>query len=64
MAGVVREMKAKIGNLGVVMSIDNTKWKLNTKLFADDTVLLTESEKDTQKLVNEFSNVCVKKLSN
>ncbi len=29
MDGVVREMKVKIGNLGVEMSIDNTKLKLN-----------------------------------
>ncbi len=43
------------------MSIGNTKWKLNTILFADDTVLLAESEKDLQKLVNEFSNVCVRR---
>ncbi len=35
-------MKAKIGNLGAEMSIDNTKWKLNTLSFADDTVLLAE----------------------
>ncbi len=27
-------------------------------LFGDDTVLLAESEKNLQKLVNEFSNVC------
>jgi len=61
MDGVVREMKAKVGNVGVEMSIDKSKWKLNTILFADDTVLLAESEKDLQKLVNEFSTVCVRR---
>ncbi len=40
------------------MSIDNAKWKISNKLFADDTVLLAESEKNLQKLVNKFSNVC------
>ncbi len=54
MDGVARKLKAKIGNLGVEMSIDNIKWKLSTILFADDAVLLAESEKDLQKLVNEF----------
>ncbi len=44
MNGVVWEIKAKLGNLCVEMNIDNTKWKLNTMLFADDTVLLGKSE--------------------
>ncbi len=61
MDGVIREMKAKIGNLGIEMSIDNAKWNLSTILFADDTVLLAESEKVLQKLVNEFSNVCLRR---
>ncbi len=30
-------------------------------LFADDTVLQAENEKDLQKLVNEFSTVCVRR---
>ncbi len=54
-------MKSKIGNLGIEMSIDNAKWELSNMLFADDTVLLAESEKDLQKLVTEFSNVCVRR---
>ncbi len=37
---------------------DRQREKINNMLFADDTVLLAESEKDLQKLVNEFSNVC------
>ncbi len=45
MDGVIREIKAKIGNIGIEMRIDNAKWKISTKLFADDTVLLAESEK-------------------
>ncbi len=61
MDGVVREIKAKIENLGVEMSIDNTKWKFNTMLPVDETALLVESEKDLQKLVKEFRNVCVRR---
>ncbi len=45
MDGVVRELKAEIGNIGVKMSVDNTKWKLNTMLFADDRVLLSQNRK-------------------
>ncbi len=40
MDGIVKEVKAKIGNLGVEISIE---WKLNTMLFAGNTVLLPES---------------------
>ena len=58
MDGVIREMKAKIGDVGVSMSVDGGKWCVNTILFADDTVLIAESEKDLQKLVSEFDNVC------
>ncbi len=61
MDGVIREIKAKIVNIGIEMRIDNAKWKISTKLFADDTVLLAESEKNLQKLINEISNVCVRR---
>ncbi len=46
--GVVREVIAKAGSVGIERSIDNTKWKFNTTsiLFSDDTVILAESEKD------------------
>ncbi len=40
MDGVVKEMEAKIGNVGVEMSIDNEKQKFNIMMSADDTVLL------------------------
>ncbi len=52
MDGVIKEMKAKIGNLGIEMSIDYAKWKISNMLFADDTLLLAEIIKDLQKLVN------------
>jgi len=53
-------MKANVGNVGVEMSIHKTKWKLNTILFLDDTLLLAECEEHLQKLVNKFSTVCVR----
>ncbi len=61
MDGVVREMKAKVGNVGMEMSIITTKWKLKTILFVDDIVQLAENGRDLQKMVNEFSTVCVRK---
>ncbi len=50
MDGVVREMKTKVRNVAVKMSIDKTEWKLSTMLFADDSVLLAESEKIFTKI--------------
>ncbi len=38
--------------------MDNAKWKLNTILFAVDTVLIVENERGLQKLVEEFNSVC------
>ncbi len=46
LAGVVREVEAKVGNVGVELCMDDTIWKLNTVLFADDIVLIAESERD------------------
>ncbi len=34
------------------------EWVLNSILFADDTVLIAESESDLQNLVSVFDNVC------
>ena len=36
-------------------------WKVNQLLFADDTVLVAESEEDLQKLVTEFERVCTRR---
>ena len=58
MDGVIREMKAKVDGGGVEMCVNDDKWMLNTILFADDTVLIAENEKDLQKLVNVFDSVC------
>lgn len=41
MDGVVREIKARVGNTGVELCTGITKWKLNAILFAGDTVLIT-----------------------
>ncbi len=38
MDGVIREMKAKVGDVGVEMCVNGGKWVLSAILFADDTV--------------------------
>ncbi len=44
MDGVMREVKGKVGELGVKMYNEGRKWMLNSILFADDTVLIAENE--------------------
>ena len=61
MDGVIREMKAKSGGVGAKMLEDGNEWWMITSLFADDTVLFAESEKELQRVVNEFYNVCTRR---
>jgi len=58
MDGVIREMKAKLGKVGAKLNVEGEDWWLITSLFADDSVLMAESEKELQKIVDEFNNVC------
>lgn len=46
MDGVMKEMKGKVGEVGVEMFTEGRKWVLNSILFADDALLIAESEKD------------------
>lgn len=57
--GVVRDMKAWVGNFGVDLCKDLcTKWKLNMILFPDDVVLTADNQRDLQKFAKEFDIVC------
>ena len=59
MDGVVREVYARVGNVGVRMTdAREVEWLISQLLFADDTALVAESEKELQKLVTEFGVVC------
>ncbi len=39
----MREMKGKVGEVGVRIYAEGRKWVLNSILFADDTVLIAEN---------------------
>ncbi len=54
----MREVKGKVGEVGLRKYDEGRKWFLNSILFADDTVLIAESESDLQNLVNVFDSVC------
>ena len=58
MDSVIREMKAKVGKVGARMNVEGERWWLVTSLFADDSVLMAESESELQKIVDEFNMVC------
>ncbi len=58
MDGCIREMKRKVVNVGAKLRLNGEIWSVTTCPFADDTVLLAESEGDLERVVNELYNVC------
>jgi len=60
MDGVMREVREKAGDVGARMWDDraNHEWKVEWLMFADDTILVSDSEQKLQKLVKEFGSVC------
>ncbi|KAK3893161.1 hypothetical protein Pcinc_003002 [Petrolisthes cinctipes] len=58
MDGCMREVKAKVNGLGVKLRLNEANWSLVASLFADDTVLMAESERNLQRVVDEFQSVC------
>ena len=58
MDGCMREMKAKVGKIGARLKLNGVDWSVTACLFTDDTVLLAESERELQRVVDQFHSVC------
>ncbi len=58
MDGCMRKMQRKVVKAGATLRLNGEAWSVVTFLFANDTVLLADSEGDLQRVVNEFCSVC------
>ena len=60
MDAVMKEVREKAGDVGVTLWDErrNVEWKVDWLMFADDTVLLGDSEEKLERLVQEFGRVC------
>ncbi len=58
MDGCIREMKVRVWDLGARLNVRGMKQPLVAGLYADDTVLVAESEGMLQRIVDEFDKVC------
>ena len=59
MDGVDREVNARVLGKGLEqLSVNGCRFEINQLLFADDTVLVADSEEKLCRLVSEFGRVC------
>ena len=63
MDAAMKEVREKVGDVGVTLwdETRNIEWKVDCLMFADDTVLLGDSEEKLEKPVQEFGRVCQRK---
>ena len=54
-------MKARVGNKGARLKMNGVEWPVVGCLSADDTVLLAESDRELQRVVDEFHWVCTRR---
>ncbi len=59
----MREIKGKRRKIGARMKLNEVDWSAAACLFADDTVLLAESERELQRVVDQFHSVCSRRKS-
>ena len=60
MDGVMKEVREQVGDVGATLWDErrNCEWKVEWLMFADDTVLVGDSEEKLERLVQEFGSVC------
>ncbi len=54
----MREMKTKVEIIGAQLKLNGMDWSVTACVFAGDTVLLAESERELQRVVGQFRRVC------
>ncbi len=64
MDGCIREMKVRVRDLGARMNVRGVEQPLVSGLYADDTVLLAESEGMLERIVDEFDRICKRRKLN
>ncbi len=50
----MREVKAKVGKTGAGLKLNGVDWSVTTCMFVDDTMLLAESERELQRVVDKL----------
>ncbi len=58
MDGCIREMKVRVQGLGARLNVRGVEQPVVAGLYADDTVLLAESEGMLQRIVDKFDKIC------
>ena len=60
MDSVMKEVREKVGDVGVTLQDEsrNIEWKVDWLMFADNTVLLGNSEEKLERLAQGFGSVC------